>query len=190
MKVVYNRKLLSCCRTKAFTQRTVATLTCACLPISFSCFDLYSYSLVKQPHGLAEMCVSTASRGVSQAVLWSRTTVCFIVPCIVLAICNGAVVLTVKKHVRTVSSLGLASRSLKGAQVIPLLTIVCFVCCWIPWSVTSVYYLQVHDRCHAKMLMVMNATLAAGNVHCIITPTMNLCVMPKARRGCAGAART
>ncbi|KAK2813573.1 hypothetical protein Q5P01_000730 [Channa striata] len=179
VRVVYNKTRIKCGNSKT---RIRTCLLCACLPAISCLTDVYFYTTVELGRNVV-MCVSTADPRVKLAVLWIRTIICFVAPVAVLALCNGALVYTVKRHVRKVSLLGVIPRSsLKGAQIIPLLTVTFFVCCWIPWIVSSVYYSfsQVRVRCPVTVFTVINVSMAVGNVHCVMTPAMYLFV--RARR--------
>nr|XP_020443524.1 type-2 angiotensin II receptor-like [Monopterus albus] len=188
LKVVYNKTTFSCfgggCRS-AQKRRWTASLLCSCLPTISCLTDVNTYNVVQYQQ--TAMCLNTADPLMQLTGLWFRTTVCFIVPVAVLALCNGAVIWAVKKHARRISSAGLAPRwPLKGAQIIPLLTVAFFIgClllveffigCWIPWVVNAVYFARTRVRCASLMLTVVNVSLAVANMHCLMTPVMYLSV--------------
>lgn len=185
MKVVHGRTIFERMAQAEgeLTRRRCISLMCACLPALCALMDMYHYTTIATGPG-AQICTDTSIPTVRSIVFWIRTIICVITPCAVLLVCNGAVTCTVRNHVQRVSSAVRGHRSLKGAQVLPLLTVALFLCCWIPWIVTSAHYALNRPPQHEYLIMfvVTNVSLAIGHMHCITTPALYLSIrVPKTR---------
>lgn len=121
------------------------------------------------------MCFNGMHHRYQLVMFWIRTTMCFFIPILVLLYCNGMIVYTVRKHLNRLNrnSFGM---NMKRAQVLPFLTVTLFICCWIPWIVSAIYYrrrVKYRDIEYEEMrYVVLNVCTAIGNIYCITSPTL------------------
>jgi hypothetical protein len=176
MKVVHNRTTLKCLvNRRAASRRRIVARSCACLPVLSALLDICYYTV--RPISETNMiCVNGMHPSLWLTVFWVRMIICFIIPIVVLVYCNGMIVYSVRQHVKR-NSFGL---KMKRAQVLTFLTATFFMCCWLPFIASTIYY-RSHGRCEEVKYVVLNVCIAIGNMHCITSPTLYLIM--RARRG-------
>lgn len=180
MKVVHNRTTLKCLvNRRASSRRRIMARLCACVPMLSALLDICYYT-VRPISETSMICFNPMHPTLRLTVFWVRMIICFIVPILVLVYCNGMIVYSVRQHVKR-NSFG---HTMKRAQVLTFLTATCFMCCWIPWIASTIYY-RSHVQCEEVKYVVLNVCIAIGNMHCITSPT--LYIIMKSRRGTQGA---
>lgn len=147
------------------SERCRASLVCACIPVTSALLDVCYWSERPITRNVV-LCTNEITPKLYLVGFWIRMTLVFFLPLVVLAYCNGMIIYTVKKHVASGKSFG---SKLKKAQVMPFLTVMTFLCCWVPWTVSAIYY-RSHSDCNTTV--VLNTCLALGNLYCVTTPFM------------------
>lgn len=176
MKVVHNRTTLKClANRRAASRRRIMARLCACVPMLSALLDICYYT-VRPISETNAICFNAMPPSLRLTVFWVRISICFIIPIVVLVYCNGMIVYSVRQHVKR-NSFGL---KMKRPQVLTSLTATFFMCCWIPWIASTIYY-RSHVQCEEVKYVVLNVCIAIGNMHCITSPTLYLIM--RVRRG-------
>lgn len=176
MKVVHTGMFAAySCRKRRDTKRTSVSLVCACIPAISALVDVCYWSVRPIARNIV-VCMNKMKPEIYGVTFWVRLIICFFLPIVVLVYCNGMIMYTVKKHVAAGRSFG---KTLTKAQVLPFLTIMTFVCCWVPWTVSTIYY---HSHIDCNTAVVLNTCLAFGNLYCVTTPSMYIIAGIKSRR--------
>lgn len=169
MKVVNNGSWFT--KRRSSNRRLIVSRLCACVPILFALLDI-SYYTIRPISKDNVMCYNGMQHRYQHVMFWIRITMCFFIPILVLLYCNGMIVYTVRKHVNR-NSFGV---NMKRAQVLPFLTVTLFICCWIPWIVSAIYYrrrVKYRDVEYEEIrYVVLNICTAIGNIYCITSPTL------------------
>lgn len=163
IKVVHNAR-------HSATSRRRATVLCVCIPLLMATLDMCYHSITIIKHGKA-VCITTMPHGLKLVVFWIRTNISFVLPILILIYCNGMIVYSIRRHMNT-NTFG---APLKKAQILPVLTVLLFVCCWLPWIGSTIYY-RARVTCPDIMYVVLNVCVAIGNVQCIINPCLYICM--------------
>lgn len=168
MKVVHNITTLQCLANgrDSSRRRRIMSRVCAFGPTLAALVDICYYTtLPVSEHSM--MCFNSMHPHLQLARFWIRMNICFILPIAVLIYCNGMIVYSVRKHVKS-NSFG---NKMRLAQLLPFFTVILFVCCWMPWIVSTIYY-RSHVDCEELKYVVLNVCIAVGNMHCITSPTL------------------
>lgn len=167
MRVVHNRTTTKCLTNRrGSSRRRLVSRLCACVPALSALLDICYYT-VRPISGNTMMCFNGMHPHSQVVTFWVRMNICFILPIAVLVYCNGMIVYSVRKHVNSNQFGG----EMKRAQVLPFLTATLFMCCWIPWIVSTIYY-RPDVECKEVKYVVLNVCIAIGNMHCITSPTL------------------
>lgn len=167
MKVVHNRTPFKCLVNRhRLSRRTIVAQLCACVPALSALVDMCYYT-VRPISGNTMMCFNSMHPHFQIVAFWVKMNICFILPIAVLVYCNGMIVYIVRQHV----SRNLFGGKMKRAQVLPFLTATFFMCCWIPWIASTIYY-RSHVECEEVKYVVLNVCIAIGNMHCITSATL------------------
>lgn len=142
-------------------RRTVMPAVLAVLPGGTALFDMCNWTAVPVSHALT-VCASLRTGG--HAIFWIRILVYFIVPTCILVYCNLAIVKFVRAHINNNPCAN--ARSLRPAQSLPVVAFASFICCWLPWLLSSVFFSFVFG-CHVTT--VLNVCTAVGHVYCTTT---------------------
>lgn len=157
-----NNNAFGCLNTGRKRRRYVPIIL-AILPGGTALFDMCNWTTVRIGRTLT-VCTSLKAGVFGHTMFWTRILVYFIIPTCILLFCNIAIVRFVRTHIHNNPYAN--GRSFRLAQSLPVIAFVSFICCWLPWLISVVYFNFVFS-CH--MATVLNVCTAIGHVYCTTT---------------------
>lgn len=173
VKVIHRARSNILHNASAKTRAVILFTTCA--PLVFACLDMYYWTTIrlnvtfttKRSNATLAICTNVMPPELKIATFWAKILFDDIFPICILIFCNLRIYCFVRTHMRTNAQT--KPRLLRKAQMLPFLIIASFVCCWMPWIISSLYYSQ-HASCN--MVTVLNVCAAIGYMYCLASPSM------------------